>query len=62
MAAIKKYLKGKTMIFVSHSAYQVRKLCEKAIVLDEGRVVYIGETEEALEYYENEIVKRVVTK
>jgi ABC-type polysaccharide/polyol phosphate transport system ATPase subunit len=57
MAAIKSYLKGKTIIFVSHSTHQVRQLCDKAIVLKKGEIVYAGETESAIEFYENEVVE-----
>jgi ABC-type polysaccharide/polyol phosphate transport system ATPase subunit len=57
LAAIKSYLKGKTIIFVSHSTHQVRQLCEKAIVLKKGEIVYAGETESAIEFYENEVVE-----
>ncbi|WP_332628480.1 ABC transporter ATP-binding protein [Halalkalibacter flavus] len=56
MNAIRKYTKGKTVIFVSHSAHQVRRLCKKAIVLDKGQIVYMGETEKAIEFYENKVV------
>jgi ABC-type polysaccharide/polyol phosphate transport system ATPase subunit len=58
IGAIKSYMKGRTVIFVSHSTHQVRRLCKKAIVLEEGRVAYIGETEKAIQYYENNIVRQ----
>ncbi|MCL7748042.1 ABC transporter ATP-binding protein [Halalkalibacter alkaliphilus] len=56
--AIKKYLKGKTIIFVSHSTELVRQICKKAVVLDKGELVYLGDTESAIEYYEKEIINR----
>lgn len=40
---------GKTMFVVSHNAGQVRKLCERGIVLDRGRVVFDGPIDEAVE-------------
>lgn len=41
---------GKTMFIVSHSAGQVRTLCERGVVLQRGRVVFDGPIEEALTY------------
>ncbi|WP_085991086.1 ABC transporter ATP-binding protein [Oceanobacillus senegalensis] len=58
LQAIRQFLKGKTIVFVSHSAHQVRAVCEKAIVLDQGEVVYFGDVDSALDLYENEIVER----
>ncbi|WP_010197299.1 ABC transporter ATP-binding protein [Bacillus sp. m3-13] len=55
MKAIKTYLKGKTIVFVSHSTDQVRKICKRAIVLDKGELVYVGDTESAIHFYETEI-------
>lgn len=40
---------GKTMFIVSHSAAQVRKLCDRGIVLDHGRIVFDGPIDEAIE-------------
>ena len=39
---------GKTMFIVSHNAAQVRKLCERGIVLKEGKTIFDGPIEEAL--------------
>lgn len=39
---------GRTIILVSHSAQQVAELCDRGIVLSEGRVVYDGDTNEAV--------------
>ncbi|WP_156291276.1 ABC transporter ATP-binding protein [Oceanobacillus salinisoli] len=58
LRAIREFLKGKTIVFVSHSAHQVRAVCEKAVVLDKGEVIYFGDVDSALELYENEIVER----
>jgi len=38
---------GRTIVFVSHSAEQVLDLCNRAVVLDHGRVVTIDEPEAA---------------
>jgi ABC-2 type transport system ATP-binding protein len=39
---------GRTMVFVSHNPKQVVKLCERGIVLESGRMVYEGSSEEAV--------------
>lgn len=41
---------GKTMFIVSHNAAQVRKLCERGIVLKEGKIVFDGPIQEALAF------------
>ncbi|HYI22382.1 MAG TPA: ABC transporter ATP-binding protein [Candidatus Limnocylindrales bacterium] len=47
---------GKTVLFVSHSAAAVRSLCDSAVVLDQGTIRFTGDTEDALRFYETEIV------
>jgi homopolymeric O-antigen transport system ATP-binding protein len=42
---------GKTIIFVSHSADAVKKICDRACVLDHGRVVFLGKSAEAIDRY-----------
>jgi len=42
---------GRTILFVSHNMPVVEKLCERAIVLHEGRVAYEGETSGAIHHY-----------
>ena len=39
---------GKTILFVSHALDQVRTLCDRAIVLDHGKVVYDGGSDHAV--------------
>lgn len=39
---------GRTIILVSHSAEQVRKTCDRVIVLNHGRVQFDGEPEQGL--------------
>jgi ABC-type polysaccharide/polyol phosphate transport system ATPase subunit len=43
--------KGKTIVFVSHSADAVRKICDRACVLDHGSMVFLGKADEAIERY-----------
>ncbi|HXV79369.1 MAG TPA: ABC transporter ATP-binding protein [Candidatus Binatia bacterium] len=42
---------GKTIIFVSHSADTVKVICDRACVLDHGRLVFLGKAVEAIERY-----------
>lgn len=39
---------GRTIILVSHSAAQVQEVCDRAVMLERGRVVVDGSTEEVL--------------
>ncbi|MBQ6381190.1 MAG: ATP-binding cassette domain-containing protein [Clostridia bacterium] len=41
----------KTVIYVSHNMTTIRRFCSRCIVLEEGKVVYDGEVEEAIEVY-----------
>jgi ABC-type polysaccharide/polyol phosphate transport system ATPase subunit len=42
---------GKTIIFVSHSMEQVKKICDKVIFLSHGKIKKIGSPEEAIPFY-----------
>lgn len=42
---------GKTIIFVSHSAEDVKNICNRACVLDHGRLMFVGKPAEAIERY-----------
>lgn len=46
---------GVTILFVSHSAESVRRLCTRGIVLDEGRLVFDSGSDDAVEFYEETI-------
>ena len=42
---------GKTMVFVTHSMEAVKKLCDRAIWLKDGKIKMDGETNEVVEQY-----------
>ena len=42
---------GRTVLFVSHNMASVKSLCNKGVVLKNGQVDYIGETENAVNHY-----------
>lgn len=43
---------GVTVLFVSHSLAQVRRLCNKAILLEKGRIIASGDIDEVSKIYE----------
>ena len=42
---------GRTVLYVSHNMNTIRQLCKRCIVMDHGRVIFDGETEEAISIY-----------
>ncbi len=53
---IKRMLKfkdrGKTIVFVSHAADQIKTICDRVVVLNDGLIVFNGDVNEGLNYYE----------
>ena len=47
--------RGGTIVFVSHSASAVESLCERAILLRDGRVEYDGRAHDALRRYQQQL-------
>jgi ABC-2 type transport system ATP-binding protein len=41
---------GRTLFYVSHAAGSVRKMCDRVIVLEKGRKVFDGETDEGIKF------------
>lgn len=48
--------KGITVLFVSHSIDQVLKICDKAIILDRGKLIAQGEVNEVCKIYEESMI------
>ena len=42
---------GRTVLFVSHNMTAIRRLCERAVLLDQGVVVNIGQVDEVVSTY-----------
>ena len=42
---------GRTILYVSHNMNTIRKLCKRCIVLDHGKLVFDGDTDEAIGIY-----------
>src|SRR5579863_5643864 len=49
---------GRTIVFVSHQLNQIRRLCEKVIWLDQGRIFQVGPTPEVAGAYETSMTNR----
>jgi len=43
---------GKTVVFVSHSPQAVRTICRRVCVLDQGELVFDGDVEAGLQFYD----------
>lgn len=43
---------GTTVLFVSHSLAQVKRICNKAMILDQGKMVAFGDIDEVAAIYE----------
>ena len=43
---------GTTVLFVSHSLEQVCRICNKAMILDQGKILKFGDIEEVAKLYE----------
>ena len=44
---------GRTVLYVSHNMNTIRRLCDRCIVLNQGKVVYSGDVDAAIEIYMN---------
>ena len=42
---------GRTVLFVSHNMGSIQKLCKKAVVLSQGKIVFFGQVDEAIDLY-----------
>ena len=49
---------GRTIVFVSHQLNQIRRLCEKVIWLDQGKIFQVGSTPEVAGAYETSMMNR----
>ncbi len=50
---------GRTVLFVSHNMDSVQSLCTKAVVLENGNVVYEGYPRDAVEFYISDNNKKI---
>ncbi|MBQ9844974.1 MAG: ATP-binding cassette domain-containing protein [Oscillospiraceae bacterium] len=45
---------GKTVLYVSHNMSTIRQLCNRCLVMKEGKIIYDGDVEEAIRVYSEE--------
>ncbi|NEQ48866.1 MAG: ABC transporter ATP-binding protein [Leptolyngbya sp. SIO3F4] len=48
---------GGTIIYVSHHEKEIRRICDRACFLEDGKVGKVGDVEEILAYYEAQLVR-----
>lgn len=59
-AALQKIMdRGTTVLFVSHDTAAVQKLCNRALVLERGRIIFLGPPEEAVNRYHTAVGQRL---
>ena len=58
MKDIAKY-NGRTILYVSHNMNTIRALCNRCIVLNKGKLIYDGNTEEAIRLYSNKKISEI---
>lgn len=49
---------GRTVLYVSHNMNTVRMLCDRCIVLKEGKIIYTGDVESSIQKYMDYYVKK----
>jgi lipopolysaccharide transport system ATP-binding protein len=52
---------GRTVLFVSHNMPMVKSLCEKAILLEDGRINTIGNTNQVIDKYISKLDKQLTS-
>lgn len=45
---------GRTVLYVSHNMNTIRQLCDRCVVLNKGKIRFIGNVDEAIDIYMNE--------
>ena len=53
---------GRTVLYVSHNMSTIRKLCDRCIVLDKGKVIFEGNVDDAIGIYSNVEKNLAVTR
>ena len=57
MARIKEFQNdGRTILFVTHAADMVRQICDRAVVLNAGQTLMVGNANEAVRLYHEQLV------
>jgi len=57
MARIREFqAEGRTILFVTHAADLVRQICDQAVVLDAGKMLFVGDANEAVRLYHDHLL------
>jgi len=51
---------GKTIVFVSHTLNTVKELCQRSMLLNEGRIITMGDTEKVINDYLAMLQKKTI--
>ena len=51
-----------TFLFVTHSTNVAKSFCKRGIVMKAGKLVYDGDIEDAIQFYEDMVDKEVAAK
>lgn len=51
---------GQTIIYVSHNLDEIAQICNKAIVLERGMLMFYGEVKEGINFYEKMCFKNII--
>ncbi len=51
---------GKTIVFVSHALDAVQELCQRSMLLNEGRIVTTGDAEKVIDDYRAMIQRGII--
>jgi lipopolysaccharide transport system ATP-binding protein len=49
---------GVAIVFVSHNLHAISHVCNRAITMEKGRIIFDGGTEEAIDVYRESLIKR----
>ncbi|MDH6674550.1 ABC-type polysaccharide/polyol phosphate transport system ATPase subunit [Paenibacillus sp. LBL] len=60
LQAMDQYMQGKTIVFISHDLNQIKKICTRCLVIDNGILKFDGDTESAISYYQDEVLNKKV--
>jgi len=52
---------GRTVLYVSHNMNTIRQLCTRCVVLDKGKLIFDGDTEEAIRIYAETVFVKAQT-
>lgn len=42
---------GRTVLYVSHNMNTIRQLCDRCVVMNKGKIIFVGEVDDAIEVY-----------